>query len=354
MTLFTINTNTGQRKIGESAPTFIVAEMSGNHLHSFERAQRLIKAAAECGVDAIKLQTYTADTLTINCDNDYFQVKVNDAWSGKTLYQLYQEAYTPWEWQPKLKAYAESLGLFFFSTPFDATAVDFLESLDVQLYKVASFSTLNIPLLEKIGSTHKPVIISRGLTSLPDLELAIDTLRNSGAPAIAILHCVSSYPAEIDQMNLLTIPDLIKRFSTVVGLSDHTLSQAVPVASVALGGSIIEKHLTLSRKEGGPDAQFSLNPTEMKELVRLVRDTERSLGHPNYDAEPEEKKNLVFQQSIFVIKDIEKGELLTTDNVRIIRPGYGLSPRYYKEILGKRALTALPRGTPLTRTQIEN
>lgn len=352
MTSFLINTVQGPRKIGQNAPAFIVAELSGNHLHSYERALRMIDAAAECGVDAVKLQTYTADTLTIDCDNDFFKVK-SGTWSGKTLYQLYQEAYTPWEWQPKLKEYAESLGLTFFSTPFDETAVDFLEKMDVQLYKIASFSTLNIPLLEKIGSTHRPVIISRGLTSLSDLELALATLRKNGSRDIAILHCVSSYPAKISQMNLKTIPDLMQKFSRVVGLSDHTLSQAVPVASVALGAAIIEKHFTLSRDDGGPDASFSLNPSEMKEMVKLVRDAEMALGHPSYVADEDEEKSLVFQQSIFTVKEIKKGEMLTRDNVRIIRPGFGLSPKHYNEIMGKKAKIAMDRGMPLRWENVE-
>lgn len=343
-----INTPHGKRQIGSGVPPFIVAEMSGNHLHSYDRACRIIEAAAESGANAIKLQTYTANTLTIDSDNEYFQIKKNEPWKGKTLYQLYQEAYTPWEWHPKLKEYAESLGVLFFSTPFDETAVDFLEALNVQLYKVASFSTLNIPLLEKIGSTKKPVIISKGLTSLADLELAVQTLKQAGSTEISILHCVSSYPAIPEQMNLKCIPDLAKKFSVPVGLSDHTLTLTVPIAAVALGASILEKHLTLDRSEGGPDAAFSLEPREMKALVDAAKEVHIALGMATYEIEEKEAENIMFQQSIFVIKEIKKGEVFTKDNIRIIRPGNGLKPKYYKEILGKKANDDLKMGTPLS------
>lgn len=353
MAFITVNTPKGIRKIGSDYPPFVVAEMSGNHLQHFEKACRIIDAACESGVDAVKLQTYTADTLTIDCDNEFFQVKVNETWQGKTLYALYQSAYTPWEWQPKLKEYAESKGLLFFSTPFDETAVDFLESLDVQLYKVASFSTLHIPLLEKIGSTKKPVIISRGLTSLEDLNLAVQTLKRAGAKEVAILHCVSSYPATPSQMNLRCIPDLERKFSTPVGLSDHTLTLSVPIAAAALGACVIEKHLTLDRKEGGPDACFSLEPKEMKELVKAVGEAYLALGKAVYDAGEKEAESLIFQQSIFAVRDIQAGELLTRENIRIIRPGNGLKPKHFHEVIGKRAKKGLKKGTPLQWEHID-
>lgn len=343
----------GKRTIGSGHPVFIIAEMSGNHNQSFERALKLVDVAVEAGVDAIKLQTYTADTLTINCDNNFFQVKVNDAWKGNTLYKLYQQACTPWDWQPKLKEYAESKGVLLFSTPFDETAVDFLEKMGVQLYKVASFETGHIPLLKKIGQTGKPAIISRGLASAEEVDLAVKTLKDAGAPSIAVLHCISSYPALPEQMNLKTIPGLKKKFDVIPGLSDHTLGLTVPIAAVALGARIIEKHYTLSRAEGGPDAAFSLEPQELKEMVKAIRETEKALGTPTYAPGEKEKGYLSFKQSIFVTEDIKKKEVFTSKNIRIIRPGYGLEPKYYENILGKHANQDIKRGTPLTRELME-
>jgi pseudaminic acid synthase len=342
-----IKTSKGMKKIGDGQPCFIIAEMSGNHNQSFERAKELVDAATEAGVDAIKLQTYTADTMTVDCDKEDFQVKVNKAWKGRTLYNLYEWAHTPWEWQPKLKKYAESKGLIFFSTPFDETAVDFLEKLDVPLYKVASFETNHIPLLKKIGKTHKPVIISRGLTKLEEIEEALETLKKSGSKELALLHCVSSYPAKYNQMNLKTIPDIQKRFSIISGLSDHTVGMETSIAAVALGASIIEKHFTLSRKDGGPDAQFSLEKDELKILVKTIRNIEKSLGKPNYKIEKKEAENRVFKRSIYVTKDIKKGEKFTPQNIRVIRPGYGLHPRYYEKLLGKKSIKNLTRGTAM-------
>lgn len=350
---FTIQTPKGERVIGQSEPCFIIAEMSGNHNHDFERAKKIVDAAAEAGVDAIKLQTYTADTLTIDSDKEYFQVKVNDAWAGNTLYKLYEMAYTPWDWQPKLKEYAESKGLILFSTPFDDTAVDFLEEMGVVLYKVASFESGDLELLKKIGSTKKPVIISRGMTSAEALELSIKTLKDAGAPEVAVLHCVSSYPATADQMNLATISDINSRFGVISGLSDHTLGVTVPIASVALGASIIEKHFTLNRSEGGPDAAFSLEPHELKELVKAVREVEAAIGKATYDVGKKESENLVFRRSIFVVKDIKKGDKISRENVRVIRPGYGLEPKELPNVLGKTAKEDIERGIPLTWDLIE-
>lgn len=350
---FKIKTPKGDRLIGQGEPCFIIAEMSGNHNHDFNKAIKIIDAAAEAGVDAIKIQTYTADTLTIDSDKDYFQVKVNDAWVGNTLYKLYEMAHTPWDWQPKLKEYAESKGLILFSTPFDDTAVDFLEKMDVTLYKVASFESGDIELLKKIGSTKKPVIMSRGMTSAEALGLAIKTLKDAGAPEVAVLHCVSSYPATPDQMNLATIADIRSRFDVISGLSDHTLGITVPVTSVALGASIIEKHFTLDRSEGGPDAGFSLEPQEMKEMVRSVREAEASIGKPDYDVGKKESENLVFRRSIFVIKDIKKGEEITRENIRVIRPGYGLEPKELPNVLGKKAKKDIERGMPVKWDLIE-
>jgi pseudaminic acid synthase len=350
----TIQTPKGKRHIGPNEPVFIVAEMSGNHNQDINRAFAIIDAAAEAGADAVKLQTYTADTLTINSDKKWFRVEVNKAWKGRTLYQLYQEAHTPWDWQPKLKKYAESKGLVLFSTPFDETSVDFLERLDVQLYKIASFENGDLELLQKIGQTKKPVIISRGMSSIEDLKLSLRTLRSAGAPEIAVLHCISSYPATPDQMNLATIPDIAKRFKVISGLSDHTLGINVAIGAVALGASIIEKHFTLKRSGGGVDAEFSLEPHELKKLVQAIRETEIAIGKPTYEIESKEAENLVFRRSLFIVKNIKAGEKLTSKNVRSIRPGYGLPPKYLKRILGKTVKKNLDRGTPLSWSLINS
>ena len=338
----------GKRIIGEGEPTFIIAEMSGNHNHEYSRAQKIIDAAAESGADAIKLQTYTPDTMTIDCSKSFFQVKTDNHWSGKTLYDLYKWAYTPWEWQEKLKKYTESKGLIFFSTPFDETAVDFLEKLNVLFYKVASFEVPDIPLLEKIGKTKKPVVISRGLASFDEIKLAVKTLKKAGAPSVAVLHCISAYPATAEQMNLATISDLAKRLKVTTGLSDHSLGVTTSIAGVALGARIIEKHLTLKRSEGGPDSQFSLEPAEFKDLVYNIRQAEKAIGKPTYSLDKREKQNLVFRRSLFVVNDIKKGEKFSSDNVRSIRPGFGLAPKYLKKFLGKTAASDTEKGTPLS------
>ena len=301
----------GKRIIGKGQPVFIIAEMSGNHHHDIKKAYEIIDVAAKAGVDAVKLQTYTSDTITIDCDNKYFQVKVNDAWKGQTLHSLYGKAYTPWEWQPKLKKYAEERGLVCFSSPFDNTAVDFLEKMKVELYKVASFEVVDIPLLKRIGRTKKPVIMSRGMASLSELKLAVRTLKENGAPDVAILHCVSSYPARPEEMNLATIPEISKKLNVIAGLSDHSSGIAAAIASVALRSSIIEKHLIISREEGGPDAAFSLEPDEFSQLVKSVREAEKAIGKPSIKVGNGESENIIFRKSLFVVKDIKKGELFT-------------------------------------------
>ena len=344
----------GDKTVDQGHPVFIVAEISGNHNQSFEKAKKLVKTACECGVDAVKLQTYTPDTMTIDCDNEYFQVKVNEAWKGKTLYELYKTAYTPWKWQPELKKIAESCGVLLFSTPFDETAVDFLETMEVAVYKVASFEIPDIELLKKIASTKKPVIISRGMSSFSELQTAISVLRKNGASDVAVLHCVSSYPAKPEEMNLLTIPDIKKKFGVVVGLSDHTLTTAVSVASVALGASIIEKHFTLRRSDGGPDAGFSLEPEELKQLVCDIRTVEKALGQVRYGAGEKEAENIVFRRSLFVVRDIRNGERFTRKNIRCIRPGYGLAPIFLPKVLGKKANKDIKKGTPLSWKEIGN
>lgn len=337
----------GKRKVGEGQPIFIVAELSGNHNQSFKRAKELVKCACECGADAVKLQTYTPDTITIDSSEKWFQVKINPAWKGKTLYGLYKEVYTPWEWQPELKKIANSYGIPLFSTPFDDAAVDFLEKMGVPAYKIASFEITDIELLKKIACTGKPVIISRGMASLPELKLAVSTLRKYGTPSIAILHCISSYPAKPEEMNLATIPDIRKKFGAVVGLSDHSLSTLVPIIAVALGASIIEKHFTLSRADDGPDASFSLEPEEFKELVKSVRGTEKAIGTICYGVGKKESENIIFRRSLFVVKDIRKGEKFTRENIRCIRPGYGLAPKFLPKILGKKSKKSIKRGMPL-------
>ncbi len=349
-----IPTPKGKKIIGPGRPAFIVAEMSGNHNRSLKRALAIVDAAAAAGVDAIKLQTYTPDTITINCDNEHFQVKEQKQWKGQTLYNLYKQAYTPWEWHKPLKLRAEKLGLAFFSTPFDETAVDFLEDLGVEFYKVASFEIVDIPLLQKIGQTRKPVIISRGMAGVKDIQLAVKTLKRAGASQVAVLHCVSAYPAKPAEMNLATIADIARRFGVVSGLSDHTLGWIVPVTAAMLGASIIEKHFTLRRSDGGVDSLFSLEPREMKELVAAVREAEAAVGRPNYRPLASEGENARMRRSLFAVKNIKKGERFTPENVRSIRPGAGLPPKFLSKILGQISRRDIKRGTPLLRKDLIN
>jgi len=335
------------KKIGKGYPVFIIAELSANHLQKFDNAVKLIKAAKEAGVDAVKLQTYTPDTVTIDCDDEYFQIKQGTLWDGKTLYQLYKEAYTPWEWQPKLKEIAENEGLICFSTPSDKSSVDFLEKINVPAYKIASFEITDIPLIEYVASKGKPVIISTGIATLSDIEEAVNACKRMGNNQIALLKCTSAYPAPLEDVNLRTIPNLADTFKTIVGLSDHTLGISVPIASVALGAYIIEKHLTLDRKLGGPDAAFSLEPAEFKTMVKSVREVEKALGKVSYDLTEKMKKSRELSRSLFVVKNIKAGEVFTAENIRSIRPSYGLYPKYLKEILGKQAACDIKKGTPL-------
>jgi N-acetylneuraminate synthase len=335
------------RRIGPGSPAYIIAEMSANHGQSYERAEAIIRAAARAGADAVKLQTYTADTLTIPCDAEPFRIK-GTLWEGRTLHDLYGEAYTPWEWQPRLAAVARQLGVHLFSTPFDATAVDFLERMDVPAHKVASFEIVDIPLLRCIAATGKPVIMSTGMASLAEIDEAVRILREGGCTQLALLKCTSAYPAPPDSMHLRTIPHLAEAFGVPAGLSDHTLGTAVPVAAVALGACIIEKHFTLSRAEGGPDAAFSLEPDEFSEMVSAVRTAEAALGQVNYTVSDKERQSRVFRRSLFVVRDMEQGEAFTPDNVRSIRPGYGLHTRYHDAVLGRRAVRDIARGTPLS------
>lgn len=333
-------------KFGAGNKVFIIAELSANHNQDFDIAVKTIKAMKESDADAVKLQTYTPDTMTIDCDNKYFQIK-EGLWKGKTLYQLYQEAYTPWEWQPKLKKIAEDLGLICFSSAFDKTAVDFLEKMNVPAYKVASFEITDIPLIEYIASKGKPVIISTGIATLSDIEEAVSACKRMGNEQIILLKCTSAYPAPIEEANLLTILNMKETFRTVVGLSDHTLGSSVAIASVALGAKIIEKHFILDRNLGGPDAAFSMEPAEFKQMVKSIREVEKAMGKVTYDLTEKQKKSRMFSRSLFVVKDMKKGEVFTEENVRSIRPGWGLEPKYLKDVLGKKANSNLKKGTPI-------
>ncbi len=336
-----------KRYIGENHPAFIVAELSANHNQSLSTAIKTIKAMKKAGADAVKLQTYTPDTITIDSEKKYFQIKQGTLWDGKTLYQLYMTAYTPWEWQPKLMNVAEDLGLIFFSTPFDKTAVDFLEDMKVPAYKVASFEITDLPLIEYLASKNKPVIISTGIATIEEIGDAVYACRKAGNNKIALLKCTSEYPAVLKDINLKNIPLLARRFKTVIGLSDHTTGIAVPAAAVALGASIIEKHFILDRKAGGPDSAFSLEPDEFRRMVKIIRETEDALGSSEYQLTPGMEKNRRFSRSLFVVEDIPAGGIFTEMNIRSIRPGDGLSPKYMKKLLGKKASKKISKGTPL-------
>jgi pseudaminic acid synthase len=338
----------GGRTIGPGHPVYVVAEVSANHHHKFDEAVKIVRAAKDAGADAIKLQTYTADTITIACDRKEFRLASGTIWDGTTLYELYGQAYTPWEWQPRLKEVANDLGMDLFSTPFDATAVDFLEEMGVPAHKLASFELVDLPLIQKMARTGKPLIVSTGMSTVEEIEEAVTTARGAGATQIALLKCTSAYPALPEEMNLRTITELSRRFDVPVGLSDHTMDAAVAVAAVALGACIIEKHLTLSRSEPGPDSAFSLEPQEFKAMVDAVRIAEKALGTVHFGIEAKEASSRVFRRSLFVVQDIKQGELFTSENVRSIRPGYGLHTRHLPEVLGNRASCDIERGTPLS------
>ena len=336
-----------RRTIGPGYPVYIVAEMSANHNQDFNRAVEILHKAKESGADAVKIQTYTADTITLRSNRTLFRIKGGTLWDGRTLHDLYGEALTPWEWQPKLKAEADKLGMDLFSSAFDPTAVDFLEAMDVPAHKVASFELIDIPLIEKMSRTGKPLIMSTGMATLEEIDEAVSTARKAGAKQIAILKCTSAYPSSPDAMNLNTIPDLAKRFHVPIGLSDHTLGIAVPVAAVALGACIIEKHFTLSRSVPSPDVAFSLEPDEFKAMVEAIRVSERALGRPTYGPSKLELKMRVFRRSLFIVQDMKAGERFTQENVRSIRPAKGLAPKFLKKVLGRKAIRNIPRGTPL-------
>ncbi len=330
--------------------TYIIAEMSANHCGDKELAKKIILKAKEIGADAVKIQTYTADTITIDCNNEEFQIKDKDSlWNGENLYKLYQKAYTPWEWQGELKQYADSIGIDFFSTPFDITAVDFLESINVPIYKIASFEAIDYPLIKYAAKLGKPMIISTGISSFEEIQEAVDACKSVGNNDITLLKCTSAYPAKIEDMNLITIKDMYEKFApqgVKIGLSDHSMSIVPPITAVALGATVIEKHFTLDRALGGADAEFSLNPEEFSQMIQAVRETEKAMGKVDYSIN---EKNRKFARSLYVAKDIKKGEKYTPENIRSIRPSNGLHPKYYEEILGKTAKCDLKFGTPMKK-----
>jgi pseudaminic acid synthase len=334
------------RVISPDEPVYVIAEMSANHHQDFDRAVEIVHAAQAAGADAIKLQTYTPDTLTIDCRKPFFQIR-GTPWEDRTLYELYSEAYMPWDWQPKLKAVANNLGLDLLSTAYDATAVDFLEELGVPAYKVASFELVDLPLFRRIARTGKPVILSTGMATLAEIDEAVQALRRAGCEQLSLLKCTSAYPAPPEEMNLQTIPHLAEAFGVPTGLSDHTLGIAVPVAAVALGACIVEKHLTLSRQEAGPDSAFSLEPDEFKAMVGAIRVTEKAIGEVSYEVTQTERDSRALRRSLFVVEDMEAGEVFTVKNVRAIRPGEGLHTRHLRDVLGRQAADKIERGSPL-------
>lgn len=338
----------GKHIISEDSPAFIIAEMSANHLMDFDRATAIMQAAKDAGADAIKVQTYTPDTITLNCEDSCFQITQGTIWDGTTLYKLYQTAYTPWEWQPKLKEIAQEMGLEFFSSPFDLSSVDFLESMNVPAYKVASFEINDIPLIRKIAQTGKPIIISTGIAYLEDIERALQTCREEGNEQVILLKCTSAYPAPYEDINLKTIPSMKQTFGCVAGLSDHTMGNAVAVAGVTLGAKVVEKHLTLRRADGGADAAFSMEPEEFKEMVDNIRIIEKATGKITYDLTNKQKKSREHARSLFVAKDMKAGEVFTPKNLRSVRPSCGLHTMYYEEILGKKISRDAKLGTPMS------
>lgn len=337
----------GNRYVGEGERTFLVAEVSANHLQDYGRAEAIIRAAKEAGADAVKLQTYTPDTITLDCDNDYFQITQGTIWDGTTLHKLYEEAYTPWEWQPKLMELANGLGMECFSSPFDATAVDFMREMDMPAYKVASFEINDIPLIRRIARIGKPIIFATGIAYLEDIERALAVCKEEGNEQVILLKCTSTYPSPYEDMNLKVIPHMAETFDCLAGLSDHSMGTAVAVASVALGAKMVEKHLTLSRADGGPDAAFSMEPEEFRKMAEEIRIVEKALGRVTYELTEKQKKSREDGRSLFVVKDIGKGEIFTEENVRSIRPAFGMHTMYYDEVIGKTARADIAKGTPL-------
>lgn len=338
--------------IGDGFSPYIVAEISANHNGDLSKAKEIIRLAKDSGADAVKLQTYTPDTLTIDCNKDDFLIH-EGVWAGYKLYDLYKEAYTPFEWHQPLFDYCAQIGITCFSTPFDESAVDLLEQLDCPAYKIASFEIVDLPLIKYVARTGKPMIISTGMANEIEIQEAVNTAKDNGCKDIILLHCISSYPAPIEQSNILTIPDIAKKFNTLSGLSDHTIGTTVSIAAVALGACFIEKHFTISREDKGPDSGFSLEPEEFKQLCQMTKDAWRSLGVAGYDRKTAEEQNVVFRRSIYFVEDTKKGSLVTEKNIKRIRPGYGLSPKYYRALIGQILVKDVSRGDPVTWADFE-
>lgn len=341
------------REIGGNHPPYIIAEMSANHNGDLKAAFRIIEEAMCAGADALKIQTYRPDTITLNSDLPDFQIK-DGLWAGRTLYELYEWAQTPWEWHKPLFDHARKVGITIFSSPFDKTAVDLLEDLNAPAYKIASFEVIDLPLIQYVASTGKPMIISTGMADAEEIKEAMEAARDAGCTQIALLHCVSGYPAPADDYNLRTISNMIKRYGTVIGLSDHTLDNAAAIAGVALGASIIEKHVTLDRKGGGPDDSFSLEPTDLASLCRDTKTAWSALGTANYERKPSEQGNVKFRRSLYFIRDLERGDIVSLDDIRSVRPGYGLAPKHLDAVLGKRTQMAVKAGTAVRWECFEN
>lgn len=342
----------GNRYIGDGHPPFIIAELSGNHNGDIARATQIIEAAHLAGAHAVKLQTYTADTMTIECDRPEFKID-GGLWSGRQLYDLYQEASTPWEWHQPLLDRAHELGILLFSSPFDETAVDFLEALNVPAFKIASFELVDTPLIRRVAQTGKPIIMSTGMADENEIGEAVDAAKSAGCQDLVLLHCISGYPTPYEDSNVAIVPDLRQRFGCLVGLSDHSLGTAVSVAAVAMGACVIEKHFTMARADGGVDSAFSLEPDELKRLVKDAMIAHQAIGQPSYHQKLSEEKNIQFRRSLFAVKDILKGEKLSSENVRCIRPGHGLKPKYIETVMGKVARENISRGTPLAWSLFE-
>lgn len=336
----------GNKEINQQSPVFIIAELSANHNGSLETALETVRAAKRAGADCIKLQTYTADTITINSRKDDFLIK-GTIWEGKNLYDLYQEAYTPWEWHKEIKKVADEEGLIFFSSPFDPTSVEFLESLDVPAFKIASFEITDIPLIELVASKGKPVIISTGIATEEDIKLALDACFRKGNKDVALLKCTSSYPAPIEEANMIMVKDFAEKFGVITGLSDHTMGSTVPVVATCFGAKIIEKHFILDRSIGGPDASFSMNEQEFTEMVNAVREAEKAIGVVDYKLTEKQEKGKDFSRSLYFVKEINAGETITEENVKSIRPGFGMHPKFYKDILGKTVIRNIEKGEPV-------
>ena len=347
-----MNLTLGKNTIGDGYPTYIIAEISANHGGEFENVREIIKKAKEAGVNCIKIQTYTADTLTLNYNNQYFNIQ-SGKWKGQNLYQLYQQANTPWEWQAEIKSECERNGLDFLSTAYDHTSVDFLESLNVSFYKIASFELNDIPLLKYVAEKNKPILLSTGMATLAEIDEAVQTIRKAGNEQLCLLKCTSSYPGIPEEMNLKIIPHMKHTFQVPVGLSDHSLGYLTAIIAVSLGAHIIEKHICLDREMETPDSSFSMEPQEFKLMVDEIRKTEKILGKIEYGPVPSEASSLIFRKSIFISKDINAGEQFTKENIKVIRPAHGLHPRYYCEILGKKARVNLKAGNPLDWFSIE-